>query len=75
MLEQPTNLRTTRSGGILNRSLSHSPQRGRVLRGQRGGARNIQPIVWNQNQQDMQIIGGKLAVGKLHRVSRGKSAF
>lgn len=62
MLEQPTAaLRTTRSGGIINRSMTMSPQqRGRVTRGStRGSNRNIQPIVWGQNQE-LQMMGGEL---------------
>lgn len=57
MLEQPQNLRTTRSSAVMRGSPS-PPSRGRVLRGHRGGSR-IQPIVWGGQDMQMMQQGGK----------------
>lgn len=57
MLEQPQNLRTTRSGGMMRGSPS-PPQRGRILRGHRGSGR-IQPIIWGGQDMQMMQQGGE----------------
>lgn len=56
MLEQPQPLRTTRSGSI--RGSPTSPNRGRIMRGSQR-ANRIQPIIWNQNQEMQQMMGGR----------------
>jgi hypothetical protein len=58
MLEQPQNLRTTRSGSVMRGSPS-PPSRGRIMRGHRGVPR-IQPIVWGGQDMQMMQQGGKL---------------
>lgn len=49
----------TRSSRSVNRG-SPSPSRGgRFMRGSHRGGNRIQPIVWNQNQEQQQMMGGK----------------
>lgn len=73
MLEQPSVTRTTRSGAVI-RGTSTSPQnRGRVMRGaQRGINRN--PIVWNQDGNQVQMMGGKKSFIRQNALKSSKQA-
>lgn len=58
MLEQPMMTRSTRSV-----SRGASPTRGgRYMRGTHRGGNRIQPIIWNQEQQQQQMMSGKFKV-------------
>lgn len=69
MLEQPHNLRTTRSGMVMRGSPS-PPNRGRPMRGHRGGIPRIQPIVWGGQDMQMMQQGGKLLANRTLTQSR-----
>lgn len=64
MLEQPTMTRTTRSGAVIRGNSTSPQQRGRVSRGSHRGINRIQPIIWNQEGQQVQMMGGEQGVTK-----------